>query len=194
MIEVRSFPYIFHTGTIRDWRSIVNKILATINDPRKKCRRKGIAMINSRAKGIGGEAEVKSILHHELGLNFERDLSQYREATRGDLICTDCDFPFVVEVKRWGPLKGSPDPKAWRQVCAAAEAAGKLPLLCYRYDRQTWRWKMPLEAVILAGLPGDTQMKRENYHMNIDWDYACEFDDTTTAMLIIRELLCDGTT
>ena len=151
-------------------------------------------MINSRAKGIGGEAEVKRILHHELGLNFERDLSQYREATRGDLICTDCDFPFVVEVKRWGPLAGSPDPKAWRQVCAAAEAAGKLPLLCYRYDRQTWRWKMPLEAVVLAGLPGHIEMKREYYHLNIDWDYNCEFDDTTTAMLIIRELLCDGAT
>ena len=192
MIKVRSFPYVFHTGTIRDWRSIVNKILATINDPRKKCRRKGIAMINSRAKGIGGEAEIRSILRAELNMNFERDLSQYREKGHGDLICTDCDFPFVIEVKRWGPLKGRPDPKAWDQVCAAAEAAGKYPLLCFRYDRQPWRWRMPVETVMLAGLPHGVQGLPDD--ASFDWGYACEFDDVTTAMMIIREILSDGTT
>jgi len=151
-------------------------------------------MGHARRKGKEGELEVRQILLDELGLNFARDLSQWREADRGDLICTDCDFPFVIEVKRWGNYEAKPRRQWWTQVCTAAEAAGKLPLLVYRFDRQQWRWKMPLEAVILAGLPGDTQMKRENYHMNIDWDYACEFDDTTTAMLIIRELLSDGAT
>ena len=149
-------------------------------------------MINSRAKGIGGEAEIRSILRAELNMNFERDLSQYREKGHGDLICTDCDFPFVIEVKRWGPLKGRPDPKAWDQVCAAAEAAGKYPLLCFRYDRQPWRWRMPVETVMLAGLPHGVQGLPAD--ASFDWGYACEFDDVTTAMMIIREILSDGTT
>lgn len=189
MIEVRSFPDVFHNGTIRDWRSIVNKILATINDPRKECQRKVFDMAHARRKGKEGELEVRQILLDELGLNFARDLSQWREADRGDLICTDCDFPFVIEVKRWGNYEAKPRRKWWTQVCTSAETAGKLPLLVYRFDRQQWRWKMPLEAVMRAGLPENTEVKP-----NIDWNYACEFDDTTTAMLIIRELLSDGST
>lgn len=148
-------------------------------------------MGRSNTKGKQGELEVRQILFDHLGLNFARDLSQWREADRGDLICTDCDFPFVIEVKRWGHYESRPRASWWDQVCTASKAAGKLPLLVYRFDRQHWRWRMPIEAVILAGLPGHIQMKRENYHLNVDWAYACEFDNTETAMMIIRELLSD---
>lgn len=147
-------------------------------------------MTNSRNKGRSGEYEVQGILYEQLGLTFKRDIEQYRQADRGDLICDEYDFPFVVEVKRYGKTRGRPDPKWWDQVCAASEAAGKLPLLVYRYDRLPWRWRMPVEAVMRAGLP-------HNYHSaridaEFDWGYAVEFDDVTTAMMIIREVMADA--
>ncbi len=51
---------------------------------------------------------------------------------------------------------------------------------------------MPVEAVIKAGLPHG--MDGADHDAIFDWDYACEFDNTETAMMIIRELLSDGTT
>lgn len=147
-------------------------------------------MPKSIDKGKSGELEVRALLHDHLGLNFARDLSQWREAERGDLICTDCDFPFIVEVKRFGRLKGRPDPRWWDQVCAASEAAGKLPLLIFRFDRQPWRFRMPVEAVMKAGLPHGMYSARDD--AEFDWGYACEFDDITTAMMIIREVMADA--
>tara|TARA_R100000329_G_scaffold44534_4_gene41619 strand:- start:443 stop:886 length:444 start_codon:yes stop_codon:yes gene_type:complete len=147
-------------------------------------------MPNSRVKGRTGEYEIKTLLFQHLGLNFDRDLEQFRQADRGDLICTEMDFPFVIEVKRFGPTRGRPDPRWWDQVCAAAEAAGKLPLLCYRYDRHPWRWRFPVAAVMAAGLPHGMHDAVTN--AEFDWGYACEFDDETTAMMIIREIMCDA--
>tara|TARA_Y100000004_G_scaffold195072_1_gene261196 strand:- start:278 stop:727 length:450 start_codon:yes stop_codon:yes gene_type:complete len=149
-------------------------------------------MGRSNTKGKQGELEVRQILFDHLGLNFARDLSQWREADRGDLICTDCDFPFVIEVKRWGHYEARPRGSWWDQVCTASKAADKLPLLVYRFDRQQWRWRMPVAAVIKAGLPHG--MHGADDDAKFDWGYACEFDNTETAMMIIRELLSDGTT
>ena len=141
-------------------------------------------MVNSRNKGVRGEMEIRDIYLKELGLNFKRDIEQYRSADHGDLICTDMDFPFVTEVKLHGKGYGV-QPAWWDQVCAAAEADHKLPLLVYRYDRLPWRWRFPVAATIgLVGEPaGDIA---EQY----DWKYAVECD-TMTAMMIIREHLAD---
>ena len=149
-------------------------------------------MGRSNTKGKSGELEVRQILFDHLGLNFARDLSQWREADRGDLICTDCDFPFVIEVKRYAGGMSRPKSSWWRQVCTASTAADKLPLLVYRFDRQPWRWRMPVVAIMQAGLSTSAAVASDL--SSFGWQYSCEFDEVETAMMIIRELLSDGTT
>jgi len=150
-------------------------------------------MVNSRNKGMGGEREIIAILTDELGgdangLTFQRDINQYRQSDLGDIICSDPDFPFVIEVKRKRAGYGI-DPNWWDQVCAAALATegGKLPLLVYRYDRLPWRWRFPVAAIV--GMDGfePTGDIAEQY----DWRYAVECD-TMTAMMIVREHLADA--
>lgn len=147
-------------------------------------------MTNSRNKGKSGEYEVIKILTDELGggadkLEFKRDIEQYRQGDLGDVICNDSAFPFTVEVKRYRQGVHA-QPQWWDQVCTAAQACNKLPLLVYRYDRMPWRWRFPVAAIVGMAdyIPsGDLS---EQY----DWRYAMECD-TETAMMIIREHLSD---
>ena len=147
-------------------------------------------MVNSRNKGKSGEYEVIAILAENLGggadrLEFKRDIEQYRQGDLGDVICSDPAFPFVIEVKRYRQGVHA-QPQWWDQVCTAAEACHKLPVLVYRYDRMPWRWRFPVAAIVGMAdyVPaGDTT---EQY----DWRYAMECD-TDTAMMIIREHLAD---
>jgi hypothetical protein len=91
-------------------------------------------MVNSRAKGVGYESEIKNALFDNLGLVFKRELNQYREADHGDLICEVENFPFVIECKRRvsGGFK-----QAWmEQAQRAADRVGKFPCVIYRFDRQ----------------------------------------------------------
>lgn len=144
-------------------------------------------MVNGRQKGAAAEREIAKLLFDELGLSFKRDLEQYRAADHGDLIC-DEPFPFVIEVKRY-KTGCAPQPAWWDQVCAAAKSAGLLPLLVYKYNHQQWKWRMPAEAVMRAGLPHGCSTMRED--AELDWNYAVEMD-TRTAMMIVRELLADA--
>ena len=144
-------------------------------------------MVNGRAKGAAAEREIAKLLFDELGLSFKRDLEQYRAADHGDLIC-DEPFPFVIEVKRY-KTGCAPQPAWWDQVCAAAKSAGLLPMLVYKYNHQQWKWRMPAEAVMRAGLPHGCSQMRED--AQLDWNYAVEMD-TRTAMMIVRELLADA--
>ena len=143
------------------------------------------AMVNSRAKGSSFERAVATCLLEELGLVFKRDLEQYRQGDRGDLLCADMDFPAVIECKAYA--KGaSVKPAWWDQVCSAATAANKWPLLVYKYDRMPWRWRMPAQVLIDLGHPhGCSQMPKD---AQLDWNYAVEMD-TQTCMTIIREVL-----
>lgn len=143
-------------------------------------------MVNGRQKGAAAEREIAKLLFDELGMTFKRDLEQYRAADHGDLIC-DEPFPFVIEVKRY-KTGCAPQPAWWDQVCAAAKSAGMLPLLVYKYNHQQWKWRMPAEAVMRAGMPHGCITMRED--AELDWNYAVEMD-TRTAMMIVRELLCD---
>lgn len=144
-------------------------------------------MVNGRQKGAAAEREIAKLLFDELGMTFKRDLEQYRAADHGDLIC-DEQFPFVIEVKRY-KTGCAPQPAWWDQVCAAAKSAGLLPMLVYKYNHQQWKWRMPAEAVMRAGLPHGNVGMRED--AELDWNYAVEVD-TRTAMMIVRELLADA--
>ena len=144
-------------------------------------------MVNGRQKGAAAEREIAKLLLDELGMTFKRDLEQYRAADHGDLIC-DEPFPFVIEVKRY-KAGCAPQPAWWDQVCAAAKSAGLLPLLVYKYNHQQWKWRMPAEAVMRAGLPHGCSTMRED--AELDWNYAVE-TDTRCAMMIVRELLTDA--
>jgi hypothetical protein len=143
-------------------------------------------MVNSRVKGRSGEYEIRDILDAELGLTFKRDIEQFRQADRGDLLCVDMDFPAVIEVKRYA--KGGETPRGawWDQCCKAATAAGKWPLLVWRFDRMDWRWRIPAQVLIDLGHPHGNIGMRED--VTLDWGYAVEMD-TRTAMTIIREVL-----
>ena len=143
-------------------------------------------MVNSRVKGRSGEYEIRDILFEELGLTFKRDIEQFRQADRGDLLCVDMDFPAVIEVKRYA--KGGETPRGawWDQCCKAASAAGKWPLLVWRFDRMDWRWRIPAQVLIDLGHPHGNIGMRED--VTLDWGYAVEMD-TRTAMTLIREVL-----
>jgi hypothetical protein len=141
-------------------------------------------VVNGRQKGAAAEREIAKLLFDELGMTFKRDLEQYRAADHGDLIC-DEPFPFVIEVKRY-KTGCAPQPAWWDQVCAAAKSAGLLPMLVYKYNHQQWKWRMPAEAVMRAGLPHGCSQMRED--AELDWNYAVEMD-TRTAMMIVREIL-----
>lgn len=144
-------------------------------------------MVNGRQKGAAAEREIAKLLFDELGMTFKRDLEQYRAADHGDLIC-DEPFPFVIEVKRY-KTGCAAQPAWWDQVCAAAKSAGLLPMLVYKYNHQQWKWRMPAEAVMRAGLPHGCMTMRED--AELDWNYAVEMD-TRCAMMIVRELLTDA--
>lgn len=103
---------------------------------------------NGRNKGATFERDIAKMLHDELGISFKRDLEQYREGGHGDLIPSDPDFPFTLELKRYadGPIGGQ---KAWwEQTCVAAKREGKSPALIYRYDRKPIRCVVQMDYVI----------------------------------------------
>jgi len=93
-------------------------------------------MVNSRVKGSTYERDICRLFNQEFGFVFKRDLEQYRSADHGDIVCEDPVWPFVVELKRYasGPPLGQS--AWWSQATKASEAAGKLPVLIYKYDRQ----------------------------------------------------------
>jgi len=138
----------------------------------------------SRNKGRGYEYEIAKELYEHLGINFVRELDQTRQAHLGDLVTTDCDFPYVIECKRY---KSNVSGDWWSQVCTAAAVAEKLPVLFYRLDRMKTRVRLPVAAIVgLAGYSANQDVA-EQY----DWRYAVE-TDLDTAMMIIRETLANG--
>ena len=138
----------------------------------------------SRNKGRGFEYEIANELFQQLGINFVRELDQTREKHLGDLRTEDCNFPFVIECKRY---KAGVSGDWWDQVCTAAAIAEKMPLLFYRLDRQKTRVRMPVQAMthLAEYVPAGDIRERH------DWRYACEMD-FDTACYVIREVLANG--
>lgn len=99
----------------------------------------------SRNKGSAFEREIAAVLFDELGIRFSRDLEQYRQGQRGDLIPDDPAFPFLIECKR--RKAGIGCDQAWqKQAAQAALAAGKIPAVVFRFDRQQTRVSVPMRA------------------------------------------------
>lgn len=134
--------------------------------------------LKSRNKGRGFEYEIARELYDQLGLTFVRELAQTRQAGLGDLVTNDCDFPFVIECKRY---KSGVDLAWWDQVCTAASIADKLPCLIYRLDYQKTRVRMPVQAIVCLTENGEQH----------DWKYAVEMD-IDTACYLMREVLANG--
>ena len=136
-------------------------------------------MVNSRNKGASFERIIANMLHDDLGLKAKRDIEQYRAADHGDIITDNESWPYVIECKRYGGKHFTFQVDWWRQVEKAANAAGKEPVLVYKYDRQ------PITVVMrLAHIMGDGAEHGKLVRM--DWEaftYIARenWDDTTNA-------------
>lgn len=126
-----------------------------------------IEMTNGRNKGAAFERQIAQLLYLHLGINFKRDIEQYRAADHGDLIC-DADFPFVIECKRYadGPIGGRPE--WWKQADKAAKAMNKLTCLIYKYDRKPIRVVITLDAIVLAIDPQAAPCDPSHVEMDIE--------------------------
>lgn len=122
----------------------------------------------SRAKGQVFEREVAKELFRLTGIEFRRDLDQYRSNDLGDLICDDPAFPFVIEAKRYA--RGGFLAAWWTQASRAALAASKLPAVVYRFDRQPIRVRVQLRAAMECVSRG--KWSAEDAHV-IDVDLPC---------------------
>lgn len=106
-------------------------------------------MANSRGKGAAFEREIATALFSELGITFKRDLDQYRERDRGDLIPDDPAFPFAIECKV--RAKGADALGEWvAQVLKAARDTGKHPALIYKFNHKPVRVRIWIDAVAEA--------------------------------------------
>lgn len=113
-------------------------------------------MVNGRNKGATYERHTALALELELGIGFKRNLEQSREAHHADLIPDDPDFPFVIECKRY--KDGNFQAAWWDQVTKAADVAGKLPCVIFKFDRRDTQvavdWKA-IAAMTGVGLNDD---------------------------------------
>jgi len=145
-----------------------------------------------KQKGRSFELSVAQMLHHELGIRFKRVLDQVREAELADLEPEDCpDFPFILELKRYGVGCYS-KPQWWDQVCAAArksEQAGKpkYPALVFKYDRLPIKCRIPIQAMVGMSMYQPAMDKCEQY----DWRYAADLE-WDTFIMVVREILADA--
>lgn len=106
-------------------------------------------MTNSRQKGAAFERDVAKILHAELGIRFKRDLDQYRQRDRGDLIPDDDGFPFLVECK--AHATGTDARGDWiAQVFRAVEGTGKHPALIWKFNHHPIRVRVWFDAIAEA--------------------------------------------
>ena len=132
---------------------------------------------HSRNKGSAFEREVAQELFLQTGIRFARDLEQVRTAERGDLIADTAAWPFLIECKR--RASGTACDPAWKQQAdRAALAAGLMPCVIFRYDRQPTRvavklrhameclsrgrWSAEEEHWIECNLTGLAYMAREH--------------------------------
>lgn len=151
-------------------------------------------MVNSRLKGASFEREISKLLFENLGMEFKRDLDQYRAADHGDLICEDPDFPFIIECKR---RVGGSYSRAWmEQAEKAANRVGKHPCVIYRFNHQ------PSIAVIkmlsFAKAVGGSWVESEEV-VSMTVDAFCSIARELMAYEILKEddatpcEYCDGT-
>lgn len=102
--------------------------------------------INSRNKGATFERSIAIELELLTGIQFKRDIEQYRAADHGDLIPSDADWPFTLECKRYA--SGTGCAPAWIiQATKAAKADGRIPAVIFKFDRLPIRVAVPMTAL-----------------------------------------------
>lgn len=113
--------------------------------------------INSRQKGASSEREFAGLIHEQLGVKLVRVLDQSRGGGFDLAVSPDQAGPVVdalrglaIECKRYGAITPSLMERFWSQAVRQAEAAGLIPALAWRADRQPWRVTIPLSW--LAGM------------------------------------------
>lgn len=103
-------------------------------------------MANSREKGSAFERQIAKELLLLTGISFKRDLDQYRQRDRGDLIPDDPAWPFTIECK--AHASGTECRPAWKeQARAAALAAGKIPCVIWKFNHRPISCAIPLSAL-----------------------------------------------
>ena len=70
-------------------------------------------MVDGNKKGKNFERKMCQdfTLLFGMSMTFKRDIEQYRQGDLGDIICSDPEFPFIVECKRYA--KGNGPQPAW---------------------------------------------------------------------------------
>lgn len=92
------------------------------------------------------ERQVAVQLEALTGVRFTRNLEQVRAVDQADLIPSDPNWPFSIEIK--ARADGTGCKPAWReQAKRAAEKNGRIPCVIYRFDRQDTRVSVPLQAI-----------------------------------------------
>ena len=101
----------------------------------------------AKNRGSSFELEIAKVLFDELGIQFQRNLEQVRTAGLGDLITSEPDFPFSLELKR--RRSGVMIPAgAWMQSVEASDIdRGIYPAVIYRYDHRKPRCVVPFSAI-----------------------------------------------
>jgi hypothetical protein len=110
-------------------------------------------IINSRNKGAQFERSIALELELLTGIRFSRNLEQSRAVDHCDLIPSDPDWPYSLELKAYAAGTGCKP--AWRdQATRAAAKTGKIPAVVYKYNRQPVRVCLPFKA-LGHDLPGE---------------------------------------
>lgn len=105
-------------------------------------------MVNGRNKGASFEREVANYLKLHLSLqDIKRDIEQYRQADRGDLLGVD---GWTIECKRYKRPESSNGffrKEWWQQVVKASDKAKNKPVLIFKFDHQPIRCALYLKHI-----------------------------------------------
>ena len=135
-------------------------------------------MVNSNQKGKNFERRICQdfTLLFGMSMTFKRDIEQYRQGDLGDITCSDPDWPFIIECKRYA--KGNGPQPAWiRQAQRAADEAKKHWAVVYQYDRQPVRVALSLAAIADA-------MGNKDFRKDTVWE-----SDIEGFAEIVREIM-----
>ena len=124
-----------------------------------------MSKINSRAKGASSEREFANAIHDHLGVRLVRVLDQSRSGGFDLAAAPDQAGPEVdvlrglaIECKRYAGIQQHMLCRFWDQATRQAEAAGLVPALAYRADRQPWRVIVPLSWLAGMGTSLDLEL------------------------------------
>ena len=123
---------------------------------------------SNQRKGGYHERKNGKKLGELIGFTFQRNLEQRRFADHlDDLLCTDTNFPFVIENKYRSKGNGIPS-GAWEQACRTARKTGQWPSVVYQNGRTAPRARVHLACIGsaqggLISIVGTADLSLEDY-------------------------------